>query len=162
MKILNIFHYLSYARWIFFIWSMFLVVQAFLHPSLYALSNTGLAVFLMGLFLGFWGFSDIEKLSKRDKKNFAEPKSIKINSIVCLVSAGYCFIMGIYFMNIKLIRPAMEENIAIELQTVGYHCFALGFGILCYLKMLFDKYKYYKSLPEDKKFVAVRKKKLED
>lgn len=151
MKIINIFHYLSHARWIFLIWALFLMVQAFYHPNLYALSNTGLAIFLAGLFLGFLGFSDIEKLSKKEKKDFANPKSIKISSIILLVVAGYVFIMGIYFMNIKLIKPLIKENIAIELKTVGYHCFALGFGFLCYLKLIFDKYKYYKSLPEDKK-----------
>lgn len=156
MKIINIFHYISHARWIFLIWAVYLMVQIFIHPYLYALSNTGLAIFLVGLFLGFWGFSDIEKLSKKTKKDFANPKSIKISSIIILVLAGYSFMMGIYFMNIKFMRPAINENVAIELKTVGYHCLALGFGFLCYMKMLFDKYKYYQSLPEDKKPAAVR------
>lgn len=151
MKIINIFHYLSHARWIFLIWALFLMVAEYFHPSSHFLSNIGLSIFLAGLFLGFEGFSDIEKLSKKEKKDFANPKSIKISSIIFLVVAGYVFIQGIYFMNIKLIQPEIKENMAIEIKTVGYHCFALGFGFLCYLKLIFDKYKYYKSLPEDKK-----------
>ncbi len=151
MKILDIFHYLSYAKWIFLVWAMFLMAQVFLHPGLYALSNTGLCVFLVGLFLGFMGFGDIEKLSKKDKKDFANPKSIKISAIVLLVVAGYIFVQGIYFMNIKSIRPAIKEDVAAELKNVGYNCFALGFGFLCYLKLIFEKYKYYQSLHEDKR-----------
>ncbi|MCX6564917.1 MAG: hypothetical protein NTW38_00585 [Candidatus Aminicenantes bacterium] len=153
MKIINIFHYLSHARWIFFIWAMFLIFTEYFNPSPHFLSNVGLAIFLMGLFLGFWGFSDIEKLSKREKKEFANPKGMKgirIIRIFILIVAGYVFIQGIYFMNIKSIHPSIKENIAVEFKTVGYHCFALGFGFLCYLKLMFDKYKYYKSLPEDK------------
>jgi len=149
MKIINFFHYLSHARWIFFIWSMFLVFSEYLHPSPHFLSNVGLAVFLMGLFLGFWGFIDIEKLSKTEKKEFSNPKSVIITSIICIVSAMFCFIVGIIFMNIKLIQPLIKENMAIEFKTTGYHCFALGFGIFCFLKMRFDKYKYFKSLPEN-------------
>jgi hypothetical protein len=151
MKIINIFHYISHARWIFLIWMLFLLVQIFINPIHYALSNTGLVVFLAGLFLGFLGFSDIEKLSKKDKKDFSNPKTIKIGSIFILFWAGFIFISGIYFMNIRLIKPGIKENMATEIKTVGYHCFALGFGFLCYLKLMFDKYKYYQSLPEDKK-----------
>lgn len=151
MKIISIFHYLSHARWIFLIWSMFLMVSEYFHPSSHFLSNVGLAIFLAGLFLGFWGFSDIEKLSKKDKKDFSNPKTIKIGSIFILFWAGFIFISGIYFMNIRLVKPGIKENIAMELKTVGYHCFALGFGFLCYLKLMFDKYKYYQSLPENKK-----------
>ena len=138
MKIINIFHYLSHAKWIFFIWAMFLIVSEYFHPTSHFLSNVGLSIFLMGLFLGFWGFSDIEKLSKKEKKNFANSKSIIISSILLLIVAGYVFIQGIYFMNIKLIRPTIKENLAVEFKTIGYHCLAFGFGFLCYLKILFD------------------------
>jgi len=151
MKIINIFHYLSHARWIFFVWAMFLMVQAFLHPGLYALSNTGLCIFLVGLFLGFTGFGDIEKLSKKEIRDFANPKSVKISAIFLLVVAGYIFIQGIYFINIKSIKPAMQEDVAVELKNVGFNCLALGFGFLCYLKLIFDKYKYYQSLHEGKR-----------
>jgi hypothetical protein len=151
MNVIKIFHYLSHARWIFFLWSLLLMVQAFLNPGHYALANTGLAVFLMGLFLGFLGFGDIERLSRREKKEFADQKNMKVYSAVLLGAAGFSFIMGLFFMNIHWLRPGLKESIEIELKTVGYHCFAFGFGFLCYLKMLFDKYKYYLSLPEDQR-----------
>jgi hypothetical protein len=151
MKIIDIFHYISHVKWIFFFWALFLLIRIFIHPGAYVLSDTGLVVFLMGLFLGFFGFNDIEKLSKNERKSFAKAESMKITSILLLAAAGYVFIQGIYFMNIKLVQPAMKEHIAIEFKTIGYHCFALGFGFLCYIKLLFDKYKYYLSLPEDKR-----------
>jgi len=157
MNTIRAFHYLSHCRWIFFVWALYLMAQAFLDPRQYALSNTGLAVFLMGLFLGFLGFGDIEKLSRKEKREFANPKGIRISSIVMLTAAGFTFIMGVYFMNIHLLRPAMKEAVAIELKTVGYHCFALGFGFLCYLKFLFDKYKYYQSLPEEERLPPAAK-----
>jgi archaellum biogenesis protein FlaJ (TadC family) len=148
MKAIKIFHYLSYCAWIFLAWGIILMVQAFLHPQRYALANTGLAVFLMGLFLGFLGFGDIEKLSEKEKKKFANPRTMKITSVLMLSLSAYIFIMGIYFMNIKWLQPAIKETFEIEFRTIGYHCFALGFGFLCYLKLLFDKYKYYLSLSE--------------
>lgn len=150
MKELKLFHVLSHAKWIFLAWTVFLIVQAVLAPGSYALHNTGLAVFLAGLFLGFDGFSDIEKLSKRDIKNFANPKSVKISVILLLIVAGYTLLMGIYMMNITRFKPGIKENFAIELKTVGYHCLALVFGFLCYLKLVFDKYKYYKSVYHEK------------
>jgi hypothetical protein len=148
MNVIKIFHRLSQARWIFFLWALYLMVQAFLNSGRYALANTGLAVFLMGLFLGFLGFGDIERLSRREKKEFADPGNMRIYSAVMLGAAGFTFIMGLFFMNIHWLRPGLKETVEIELKTVGYHCFAFGFGFLCYLKMLFDKYKYYLSLPE--------------
>jgi hypothetical protein len=65
MNPIKIFHALSHARWFFFAWALYLMVQAFRHPARYALANTGLAVFLMGLFLGFLGVSDITRISPR-------------------------------------------------------------------------------------------------
>jgi len=75
MRILSIFHYLSYARWIFLVWAMFLLVQVFLHPSLYALSNTGLCIFLVGLFLGFMGFGDVDGKTVAKALNRTKVKS---------------------------------------------------------------------------------------
>ena len=69
MKTIRIFHVLSHARWVFFVWSVYLMIQVFRDPNRYALANTGLAVFLMGLFLGFLGFSDIQRLSRRERKS---------------------------------------------------------------------------------------------
>ena len=154
MKELKLFHLLSHAKWIFLVWIMFLIVQAVLDPGSHALHNTGLAVFLAGLFLGFDGFSDIEKLSKRDIKNFSNLKSVKITLILLLIVAGYTLLVGIYMMNITRFKPGIKENIAIELKTVGYHCLALVFGFLCYLKLVFDKYRYYKSVYQEKKQVG--------
>lgn len=151
MKTIKAFHCLSHARWIFFVWAIYLMAQAFLHPVRYALANTGLAVFLMGLFLGFLGFSDIEKLSRREKREFANPRSMKVYDILLLSTAGFAFLMGLYFMNIGSLHPGMKESVVIELKTVGYHCFAFGFGFLCYLKLIFDKYKYFLSLPGEEK-----------
>ncbi len=126
------------------------MVQAFLRPDVYALSNTGLSIFLVGLFLGFTGFGDTEKLSKKEKRDFANPKSVKFSAIILLVVAGYIFIQGIYFINIKSINPGLKEDFAVELKNIGFNCLALGFGFLCYLKLIFDKYKYYRSLHRDK------------
>lgn len=148
MKTIKIFHALSHARWIFFFWAIYLMIQALAHPARFVLANTGLAVFLMGLFLGFLGFSDIEKLSRREKREFAKPKSMKLNITLFLTMAGFTFLMGIYFMGIDFLRPGMPEAVVLELKMVGYHCFALGFGFLCYLKLVFDKYRLYLSLPE--------------
>ncbi len=151
MKTIRVFHVLSHVRWVFFVWSVYLMVQAFRHPARYALANTGLAVFLMGLFLGFLGFSDIQRLSRRERREFADPKGMRITSVLLLSVAALTFLMGVYFMNIGLLRPGLKEAVVLELKTVGYHCFALGFGFLCYLKLVFDKYMHFLSRPGEGK-----------
>lgn len=151
MKTIRIFHVLSYARWIFFVWSVTLMVQAFRDPARYALANTGLAVFLMGLFLGFLGFSDIQRLSRRERKEFADPRAMRISTVLLLSMAGFTFLMGVYFMNIGQLRPGLKEAVASEFKTVGYHCFALGFGFLCYLKLVYDKYMHFLSQSDGEK-----------
>ncbi|MDD8011885.1 MAG: hypothetical protein PHX05_00205, partial [Acidobacteriota bacterium] len=83
------------------------------------------------------------------KKEFAKPKSMITSTVLLLTMAGFTFLMGIYFMCIDLLRPGMPEAVVLELKMVGYHCFALGFGFLCYLKLVFDKYKLYLSRPEE-------------
>ncbi|HOW45071.1 MAG TPA: hypothetical protein PK919_07860 [Candidatus Aminicenantes bacterium] len=154
MKTIKIFHALSHVRWVFFAWALYLMVQAFRHPARYALANTGLAVFLMGLFLGFLGFSDITRVSRRERKEFADPRGMRISTILVLSVAGFTFLMGVYFMNIGVLRPGLKEAILVELKTVGYHCFALGFGFLCYLKLIFDKYMHYLSRPDRERDAA--------
>lgn len=148
MKTIRVFHVLSHVRWVFFAWALYLMVQAFRYPARYALANTGLAVFLMGLFLGFLGFSDITRISRRERKEFADPKGMKISTILLLSVAGFTFLMGLYFMNIGALRPGLKEAVLLELKTVGYHCFALGFGFLCYLKLIYDKYMHCLSRPD--------------
>lgn len=145
MKTIRIFHVLSHARWVFFVWSVYLMIQVFRDPARYALANTGLAVFLMGLFLGFLGFSDIQRLSRRERKEFANPKGMRITIALLLSAAGFTFFMGVYLMNVDLLRPGLKETVLVEMKTVGYHCFALGFGFLCYLKLISDKYMHYLS-----------------
>ena len=154
MKTIRIFHALSHVRWVFFVWSIYLMVQAFRHPARYALANTGLAVFLMGLYLGFLGFSDIQRLSRRECREFADPRGMRITSVLLLSVAAFTFLMGVYFMNIGLLRPGLKEAVTLELKTVGYHCFALGFGFLCYLKLVYDKYTHFLSRQEGGKAAA--------
>ena len=36
MKTIRIFHVLSHARWVFFVWSVYLMIQVFRDPTVYS------------------------------------------------------------------------------------------------------------------------------
>jgi hypothetical protein len=76
---------------------------------------------------------------------------MRVSAVLLLSVAGFTFLMGVYFMNIGSLRPGLKEAVVLELKTVGYHGFALGFGFLCYLKLVFDKYMHYRSRSDEGK-----------
>lgn len=124
-----------------------LTVYAFIiPPNKELISITGNILLLLGVFMGFEGLSDVERMSDREKKRISNPKHVKILAYFFLIAFIYSSAMGLFFYFIKYIHKDLNPEYISDIYRLGSDCLVMGFGFLCLLELLYDKESYVKSL----------------
>lgn len=135
------FHYISYLRIPFTLWGIFTVYYSAFMRSPDLVSDIGFGIFLCGLGLGFGGLSDSRRISKREKKTFLKPKKIKLLTVYFIVGVSSVNICGIVFLSLNF----ATDELTSQYENLAYGCMALGLGMLCELKLFYDKYEYFRN-----------------
>ncbi|RPH31438.1 MAG: hypothetical protein EHM93_13555 [Bacteroidales bacterium] len=140
-------HYLSYLKFVFFIWMMALTVYAYIiPPNKELIPITGNIMLLLGVFMGFEGLSDVERLSEREKKKLSNPKHVKRLSVILFIAFIGSIVLSLYFFFLKYIFKDINPDYLSDFKRLGSDCLVMGLGFLCLLKLLYDQEKYVKSL----------------
>ncbi len=140
-------HNLSHLKWLFLIWMIALTVYAYLiPPNKDLISITGNILLLLGVFMGFEGLSDVERMSEKEKKKISNPKHIRQLAFFFFIAFIYSLAMSLFFYLIKYIYSGINPEYISDINRLGSDCLVMGFGFLCLLKLLYDKESYVKSI----------------
>ena len=115
-------------------------------PSKETISITGNILLLLGVFMGFEGLSDVEKMSEREKKKISNPKHVKQLALTFFIAFIGSVAISLYFYFSKYIYKDMKPEYISDIKRIGNDCLVMGFGFLCLLKLLYDKESYVKSI----------------
>ena len=137
------FHYISYLRWVFYIWGLFLIFSQGYYQSDESLGKIGLGIYLVGISLAVGSLADAGALSKKEKKTFGNRKRVKLITITMLSGAGITFVTGLLFILIDTINPNLEPLRAEQYANLGYGCWAMALGMIFELKQMFDRKSLY-------------------
>ncbi len=115
-------------------------------PSKETISITGNILLLLGIFMGFEGLSDVEKMSEREKKKLSNPRHVKQLALAFFIAFIGSVAISLFFYFINYIYKDMNPEYIIDIKRIGTDCLVMGFGFLCLLKLLYDKESYVKLL----------------
>jgi len=146
MKILKTLHILSHFRWLFLIWMIVLIAYIFISKPENPVSLVGTVIFISGIMMGFTSLSDTAKLTKKEKKDLANPKAVKNQYISLLTAAIIVVFVSALFLSVRFIFPLANESFKNDFTNLGYDCLVLLLGILCLFKQHAEKVNYVKSL----------------
>jgi hypothetical protein len=145
------FQYISYSRWVFYLWGMYLVFSEAIYQNENSLSKIGFGIYLMGISLAVGSLSNSEKFSKKDKKVFDSPRKMRMLSRWFLSGIIVFFVMGAFFISIQYINPTLAEIRANNYSNLGFGCFALALGMIFELKQLYNKKMIFQQIKKQKK-----------
>jgi hypothetical protein len=106
----------------------------------------GTVVFISGIMMGFTSLSDTATLTKKEKKDLANPKAVKIQYISLFTAATIVVFVSTLFLSVKFIFPEASKSFIKDFSKLGYDCLVLLLGILCLIKQHAEKVNYVKNL----------------
>lgn len=131
--IIQYFHYLSFLKYVFFVWGAYLFYPELFSQSENYISNMGMGIFFMGLGMCLDSLKKDDKLTTLEKKIFKNEKYYR--SLIMIGSIGsFLVILGSIFL----------------LKFREVYDFALGMisfsiGLLSVAKQNYSKYLIYKE-----------------
>ncbi len=140
------FHYISYLKWLFFVIGVYLTfTNSIMRPDDY-LSGIGLGITLIGIGYAVGSLSDIEIISKKEKRIISDPKRFKKETISLFVMTCISFITSMFFFSVTLIiNKSLAKEVANGYTNLGYGTLAFSLGIFLELKQLYEKRLIYKK-----------------
>ncbi len=145
MNLQKTLHKFSYLKWLFLTALIILIFYNFFVLPDNLVSNTGIIIYISGIYLGLDSISSFDKMSEKQielyaKSHFAEQQfKIIIVAIILLV------IISTTFMLLKYIFPSKSGMLFNDFFELGLNCWALILGFLCLLKSISDKDSFAKS-----------------
>lgn len=139
----KIFHYSHYISYLFAIPAIYYIFNgSILRPDNF-IEEVGLGVFFMGFAYAFGSMSDIKKISKKERKLFANPKKYK-QKVLLIISLGVVMTLTcLFFISIKWIGG--DKLLSEKFYHLGLNCMPIVIAIFFELKQINDK-KYYFDL----------------
>lgn len=133
------FRYVSYTKWIFFVWAMIAMLLEVFDPTTKFVSTVGFSIFLMGIFLGLGSLHTSESLLKKSKK--ITKNNFKTSVLFLLAVIAITVGNSIFLFSAQHVNPALKPHVVEQLHNVAYGTLSLALGMLCTLKQLFDAYR---------------------
>ena len=150
MNMIRVLHYLSHLRWLFMGWIVALLLYIFFFKPENGVQLTGTVLVISGLMMGFTSLSDVERISKKERKDLSNPKAIKIQYISLFCAVIVVLVISVVFLSLRFIYPSADKSFIIDFTKLGYDCLVMILGILCLVKQHAEKVNYVKWLNDNK------------
>ncbi|MFK5891233.1 MAG: hypothetical protein QM486_10950 [Flavobacteriaceae bacterium] len=142
------FHYISHLKWLFFVIGVYFVsTESIIRDENY-LSGIGLGITLIGIGFAIGSLSDIEKLTKKEKKIVSNPKRFKKETKSLFVGTCLGLLASVFFFLIPFINLSLYIDTTEGYTNLGYGTVAFALGMFLELKQLYEKRLIFKKQNE--------------
>ncbi len=142
------FHYISHLKWLFFIIGVYFASSASITRAENYLSGIGLGITLIGIGFAIGSLSDIEKLTKKEKKIVSNPKRFKKETKSLFAGTCLGLLASVFFFSIPFINQSLSKDITEGYANLGYGTVAFALGMFLELKQLYEKRLIFKKQNE--------------
>lgn len=129
----NLFHKVSYVKFVFYIWGGIVYWPEIIVKSENFFSNLGFGLFLFGIAMCFEGFMDETKFTRLEMKLFKRTRLFNNLFLVFLFIAIFIVFFGLYVI------------LETDLRDFGYGIISFAIGNISIIKQTFNRLKYFKE-----------------
>ncbi len=151
----RVFHYLSYLRFVMYMWGSYIAFPELFNQSENIISNIGFGLFLFGIGLSLEGFKKSDDFTKMEIKRFANPKLTKRVLLISFLMYCFAILTGVLFFNVGNIYSNASSEFISKFKELGYGSLALGIGGITIVKEQYNRLNAF--LKEKSKEIDVSK-----